>query len=306
MNAICFSFGLISDIQHADVDDRISVSGRRRYYREALNAVERAVHDWNKETLKFVIHCGDITDGLNHKIGQSKQALNRVLQKLAPLRVSLKHVLGNHCTSQLGRKTLLQSLNFEGLKGFYEFVPRSGWRCVVLDTCDVSLYAWPQNHPHYKQAFQIMKKKNPNENWCDASTMEGMDKRFVAYNGGLGEEQLKWLDDQLEMARRQKEYVLVFTHIPISPEVAKPNALCWNYEAVMKKLSAHSDIVKAVFSGHTHRWAHVQDEHGIHHVIVPGVIEEKPGGRAHASVHVYNDRLILCGFHFEGPYSLDL
>eukprot|EP00696_Hemimastix_kukwesjijk_P013658 gnl/Hemi2/27104_TR9105_c0_g2_i1.p1 gnl/Hemi2/27104_TR9105_c0_g2~~gnl/Hemi2/27104_TR9105_c0_g2_i1.p1 ORF type:complete len:221 (-),score=29.58 gnl/Hemi2/27104_TR9105_c0_g2_i1:3-665(-) len=42
-----FSFGLISDVQYADIDNRRSFAGATRHYRHALSHLEEAVASWN-------------------------------------------------------------------------------------------------------------------------------------------------------------------------------------------------------------------------------------------------------------------
>ena len=47
-------FGVITDIQYANVDDGISYDGKRvRYYRNSLNLVHEAVNNWQAIELKY-------------------------------------------------------------------------------------------------------------------------------------------------------------------------------------------------------------------------------------------------------------
>lgn len=63
-----FKFGLISDVQWADISDGLSVQGMPRYYREALRHAGRAVEAFRKENVDFAIHLGDIVDCNNARM----------------------------------------------------------------------------------------------------------------------------------------------------------------------------------------------------------------------------------------------
>lgn len=59
-----FSFGVISDVQYADISDGYSFIGVPRYYRHSIQVLQRAVQKWNNHgMLKFVMNFGDIVDG---------------------------------------------------------------------------------------------------------------------------------------------------------------------------------------------------------------------------------------------------
>lgn len=63
------TFGILTDVQYADVDDGMSYDKKRhRYYRNSLNLVKEAVRNWKQHELdnstkfKFLIQLGDIID----------------------------------------------------------------------------------------------------------------------------------------------------------------------------------------------------------------------------------------------------
>mgnify|MGYP001795645193 CR=1 FL=1 len=59
-----FSFGVISDVQYADIPDGRSFLGTPRYYRHSIHVLQRAVQKWNNlKNLNFTINFGDIVDG---------------------------------------------------------------------------------------------------------------------------------------------------------------------------------------------------------------------------------------------------
>lgn len=56
-----FSFGLVSDVQHADIPDGASFHGVPRFYRAALDALDRAMVDFRAQRVDFAMHLGDVS-----------------------------------------------------------------------------------------------------------------------------------------------------------------------------------------------------------------------------------------------------
>ena len=48
-----------------------------------------------------------------------------------------------------------------------------------------------------------------------------VNRRWTAYNAGLGDEQLTWLEAELRHAAKKEEKVIIFTHIPLHPNVSQ-------------------------------------------------------------------------------------
>ena len=72
-----FVFGLISDLQYADVPDGANLdTGRRRFYRDSLRKLRRAVEDWNRKRVQCVVDLGDVIDGSSAKSNKQKTDLN--------------------------------------------------------------------------------------------------------------------------------------------------------------------------------------------------------------------------------------
>ena len=76
-----------------------------------------------------------------------------------------------------------------------------------------------------------------------------------------------------------------------------------------------SKCVVAMFSGHQHEGGYGQDEHGIHHIIFPAILEAAPGNgvlmcalvitqagdTAHGICEIYDDRIELTGYGARVP-----
>ena len=87
---VLFSFGLIIDIQYADINNKQNYSKTKwRRYRNSLVCLQEAIAQWKdaKCSLAFTGQLGDVTDGYNshlvdvsdNKRNFSKEALDTVL-----------------------------------------------------------------------------------------------------------------------------------------------------------------------------------------------------------------------------------
>ena len=323
--------GILSDIQYANMDDAADSSGSKRYYRNALTSVEQAVSSWTLQNANCVVNLGDIIDAYNMVTDTSEQALQAVLEIFSklPAHVDVRHVLGNHCVCHpVDRGHLLDTLgmvdgthastNGHGEHGYYAFVPADGWKLIVLDACDVSTYAWDKSHPNYRRAYDILTARSDNKLIPDSAlyrkllkakknedikegdytgNLEGLDQRFVFYNGAVSDEQLEWFDKELEDAKAAEQNVLVFSHMPLLPGICRPGMLLWNYDAVLDTIHAHGNRVKGVFCGHVHHFGFKRDDCGIPHMVLPAVLETAPGTDGHGMIEAHADRLIVNGFN---------
>jgi manganese-dependent ADP-ribose/CDP-alcohol diphosphatase len=180
---------------------------------------------------------------------------------------------------------------------------------IVLDGYDIALMRRsPVSSKKRKQAVEILEQENGknfgegNENSPEG--LEGLQRRFVAFNGALGPTQLEWLEGELESTRRDNENnpkshqrVVILSHQPIHPDSANPVCLIWNYDAVLELLREYSDVVVASFAGHAHKGGYCLDEaSGIHFRVVEAVLESKPPTKTFGVLNVYQDRLHLVGY----------
>lgn len=294
-----FSFGVITDIQYADIDDGKSFLGVPRYYRHALEGSQRAVEAWNaKGDLSFAIHFGDIVDGYCPK-ERSRAAFEKVIGELEKFEGGkVYHVIGNHCLYNLPRhelNSIFQIPTTEELQeSYYSFSPHEGFLFVVLDGYDVSELGWPADHPHSKLAIETLATRNPNEDKNSPEGLEGVARRFVKFNGGVGERQLQWLERTLEEASNASQQVVICCHLPLDPGATFPSTLLWNYDVVMAVVHKFSCVV-ACIGGHAHDGGHSVDSHGVHHHVLEAVLECPPGSDAYGYIDIFDDRLSLHG-----------
>ncbi len=196
------TFGVLTDVQYADCEDGTDYSQtRQHFYRNSLNLVKNAVNDWKScsERISFIIQLGDLIDGKSKKGGEaaSVKALSTALHPFNPMRVPVYHLIGNHELYNMSRSFFLASplnscLHLSPEKApdrfYYTFLPHPKLRFVALDSYDVSVLGYDddKDNPNYKQGCQLLQEKNPNENPNDTIGLEGLERRWAAYNGGVG------------------------------------------------------------------------------------------------------------------------
>jgi manganese-dependent ADP-ribose/CDP-alcohol diphosphatase len=120
---------------------------------------------------------------------------------------------------------------------------------------------------------------NPNDILKGVNYFEGLEGeicRWSPFNGGLGESQLKWLADVLELAASSSEKVIVFSHVILHPR-ATPKGNChtllWDYDKVLELFKRYG-CVKLVIAGHAHHEGYFHcPETGIHHVSLESPLE---------------------------------
>ncbi|KAK1321761.1 Manganese-dependent ADP-ribose/CDP-alcohol diphosphatase [Acorus calamus] len=292
-NKPLFSFGVISDVQYADIPDGRSFLGVPRYYRHSILVLQRAVRMWNDHKyLKFSVNYGDIVDGFCPK-EESRNAVEKVVLEFEKFDGPVYHMIGNHCLYNLPRNSLITTLKMPS-RAYYDFSPTRGYRFVVLDAYDVSAIGWPQDHPLTVEAMNILRDKNPNSDKNSPDGLVGLERRFLKFNGAVGKEQMDWLDGVLRNSTEQSQKVVICCHLPLDPDAATPEALLWNYEEVMDVIHRYK-CVKACFAGHDHKGGYSIDSHGVHHRVLEAALECPPESNAFGYVDAYDDRLVLFG-----------
>uniref|UniRef100_A0A0B6ZS83 Calcineurin-like phosphoesterase domain-containing protein n=1 Tax=Arion vulgaris TaxID=1028688 RepID=A0A0B6ZS83_9EUPU len=305
------TFGIICDLHYADCDDSYDISkSRERFSCNALSLLKNAVNDWKRsaDPVAFVLQLGDLIDGKNKHWGEAavKKALNTILHPLNSLHVPVYHVIGNHELHNLSRSFLLSSplnsslsLNIEtsSTRFYCTFLPHPKLRVVVIDTYEVSLlgYGDAPEDENYVSAQTLFRKHNKNEDTNDASGLEGLEKRWVSYNGGVSEKQLLWLSQVLMKANSKEENVIIISHIAVQCQ-HNDNGVClvWNYNEIMDVIHQYQCVI-GFFAGHEHAGWDCLDEHGIQHITFQGITETRPGGNAYATAHLWDHFLTISG-----------
>jgi len=308
-NGPLFRFGVIADIQYCDIDDAYNYAQTEiRHYRGTLAVLEEAVQTWNKTPdIKFIADLGDIIDGQTEfkKIG-SREGLDRVLSIFSNLIDGLPvvHMIGNHELYNFTRRELddlLKNEMNESGAGYYSFRPVKDlpWKIIVLNSYEINMISNKEQTEEKEIALQYLERHNPNNlrkmgvNWLDG--MKGVERRYVPYNGALGERQLAWLDAELAESDRLGERVVVLAHVPLAPLSASLSCLSWDYTRALEIFDEHPSVV-SVLAGHDHAGGYWKRK-GVHYLTFPSPLNvEDKDPFAHGVVDVHADKLVVHGF----------
>jgi len=257
-------FGLMTDPQYADVDADVA---QHLYYRHALQKLPQAIAAFNQLPLDFVVTLGDIVD---------RQADDYAA--VLPLYTRLIHphavVLGNH--DALALTTLLADR--AALPKHYYAFRLPGWRFVVYDGNDVSLYCNALNGDDRYQAETLL----------NALRAQGQ-PQAEPWNGAVGQQQLAWIEQQLQQAQRCGERVIIFGHYPLAP-LTRHNLM--NSNVLVDLVTSYN--IPCCFAGHDHKGNRaIISQTGF--VTLKGMLNG-PDAVPFAVVEITKDRVAIQGF----------
>ncbi len=338
-----FRFGILADIQYCDQEDRKNITGTQmRRYRNSLNVASRAVTYFNSHECDFLVHNGDITDHQCafdfakddfKPVASGREDLGAVMRILSEAKCAdWVFTIGNHELYNFTREELREgvpspgsALDFKCSNAdgdfYYSFAPGPGWRVMVLDPYAVSIYRKGRQRGLCEDAVELLRRHNPNvdkfvsENPQVIETermsgtfpyfkdIEGLDGRWVPFNGGLGKEQLAWARETIRAASAAGEKVLIFSHLLIHPHSTANRSgktLMWDYDEMLEIIESEDvrGVVKCVVSGHQHEGAKWQCEKtGVHYIGMESpmlAMDLSPG--PFAVVEVFDDEIVLRGY----------
>jgi manganese-dependent ADP-ribose/CDP-alcohol diphosphatase len=204
--------------------------------------------------------------------------------------------------------------------------PARGWKVIVLDAYDVSVYGNGRGEGLDRAAVELLCEHNPNcARWVEDNPdvfetermsgtfpyfqgLEGLGTRWVPFNGAVSEAQLRWLREELVAAKAAAERVVVFSHLlvhPASTAKGSGRTLLWNYDAVLAVLEddAYAANVSAVVSGHQHEGGLHTSEAGTHYVVMESPMLATPGRKGPwCVVEARGDSIDFVGYG-RGPES---
>lgn len=219
-------FGLIADPQYADADPDLE---NNLYYRHGLRKLSSAISSLNDLSLDFVVTLGDLVD--RHWSGYSN-----LLSCYSALRHPHAAIIGNH-DAQVISEHLSAFTPPLGLPKSYYYFSVSGYRFLVIDGNDISLYCNAANGEDRQRARAQLNALQAEQQ-----------PQAQRWNGAVSDQQLVWIEQNLQQAQELGETVIVFGHYPLAP--LKKHIL-WNGEVVADLLCRYQ--VRAYFAGHDHR-----------------------------------------------------
>lgn len=267
--------GVFADCQYCDYETAGS-----RFYRNSLSKLENCINEVNKiEDIEFVVGLGDLID----RDFASFDKVNRILSKS---KKPVFQVIGNH-DLEVEKEDLDKvpsKLNLD--ETWYSFT-KNDWHFIFLNGNDITFHS--KNPEIVQQAAEI----------TDKLKKEGKPNLYN-WNGGIGQNQLKWLENELQNSKTKNLKVAVFCHYPLLPFEA--HAL-WNSEEVLTILN-HYNGVKLYLNGHNHAGNYVF-QNGIHFVNLKGMVETEKEN-AFSVINFTDKQIEIVGFGREGSRILSL
>ena len=277
-SAPLFRFGVIADPQYADLAPNLTLN---RYPANSLDKLRAAIEEFNRYDLAFVVTLGDIID-------REWKSFDAILPVYEALQHRKHFLLGNHDFAVASQHLGSVSARVGMPSAYYEFV-HSGYRFIVLDGNEISVFAPPEGDPRQQEAKDLMTALER------VGALNGQ-----RWNGAIGDTQYGWLAAKLRETKAAGEKVIVLNHYPIFPDNAH-NALD---SARMLALLAEHDHVVAYLSGHNHS-GNFGVSDGICFVNFKGMVDTEDTS-AYAIVAVYGNRLEITGYGREESRVLAL
>ena len=266
-----FQVGAIADCQYADQDDNGA-----RMYRRSPGKLAAAVDHFNTLDLDHVVHLGDFIDKGWASFDAQQPTINA-------LRHPWRFVLGNHDFSVDDDKKALIAARLGMPARHYSFETH-GWVFLALDGNDLSEYGWPAGSPELALSQRLHRERYP---------------KAPDWDGGIGERQLKWIDQTLIDAQRRGLKAALYCHFPIFPE--NPHNL-WNAAEVTDLVVRHR-CAKAWINGHNHD-GNYGEIAGLHCVNLKGMLDTPDS--AYAVLDFHHNHVALNGFGRQPSLSLKL
>ena len=259
------SFGVVADPQYADIPDR-----GRRSYRASVGKLNEAVADFNRRDLDFCVNLGDAID-------RDWASYDAILAPLAAARAPWRHVLGNHDFAVEPSRVpqVPARLGIPSRRAVFDV---SGVRFVILDSNAVSVYAHPEGSPVRRAATAEL-----------ARLKAAKEPQAFDWNGGFGEEQLRWFDRLAGEAEGAGLRVVVLAHHPVLPSRAH---VAWDAPAALEIALRRRSVV-AWLCGHDHAGAYAERD-GVHFITFQGMVET-PDRNAYAFVSLNAGRMLIEG-----------
>ncbi len=270
------SFGIVTDIQYADAEKK-----GNRDYRNSLGKLEKSVNEFNGHDLAFVVNLGDLID---HDFNSFEKPLT-ILDKL---KAPLYNVIGNH-DFEVGDQVKDQvRKHLKNKNGYFRFEV-NGLIFIVLDGSDVSTLAYPKGSKQYQLGMAKYEEVSKS----------GSNNAFT-WNGGIGDQQLKWLGKLLRKADDSHKKVVIFCHWPLLPE---NGTQLWNNRKVLNLINGHTSVV-AWIAGHHHAGGY-ERVGTIHHLTLKGMVEARTE-TSFGIVEVFPGKLVLKGYGDQNDHSLEI
>ncbi|MFK0163602.1 metallophosphoesterase [Rhizobium sp. NPDC090279] len=277
-SAPLFRFGVIADPQYADLEPNLTLN---RYPANSIVKLRKAIEEFNRHDLAFVVTLGDIID-------REWKSFDAILPVYEALRHPKHFLLGNHDFA-IAPEHLQTVPKRVGMPSAYYDFHHAGYRFIALDGNEISVFAPPEGDPRRNEAKTLMKALE------SSGATNGQ-----RWNAAISDTQFDWLAAKLREAKTVGEKVVIMNHYPVFPDNPH-NAL--DSDRMLSLLAEHDHVV-AYLNGHNHA-GNFGTLDGTHFVNFMGMVDTEDTG-AYAIVSVYEDRLDIIGFGRETDRTLEL
>lgn len=271
-----FEIGIIADCQYCNCETQ-----GNRFYKQSTGKFKFAVEKLNTKNLDYTIHLGDFID-------RNFESFDSVLPIWNNLKSEKYHVLGNHDFSVSDSLKILVPSKMGLKRRYYSFI-KNNWRFIVLDGNDLS-YHGAITHKKQKETdslFNLLKEVN--------------EPNLQTWNGGLSSNQLKWVKEELDKAKKNNEYIGFYCHFPVGRDGDAHNL--WNYKQFVQLINGY-DNVKFYFNGHNHNGDYLENNK-VHHLTFKGMLDTE-NTSAFATAKFTKDSIIIKGFGREITRALKI
>jgi calcineurin-like phosphoesterase family protein len=241
------TLGLVADCQYCECPYSQTWDND---YSKSPNRLQEATDTFNALPVDVSFHLGDFID-------RDFSNFNKVSAIFNKLHMPHYHLLGNHDFSihDTLKPEVYAVLN---LKQPYYFMDIHNWRIIALDGTDISSYA-------STDITQIAYADSLMNHYAQEGRLQAK-----PWNGAIGNEQMKWLDDLLKNADSMIKSVLILCHFPVYPENA---ANLWNDSELIDIIEKYT-CVKAYINGHHHPGNYAL-KNGVHYLTLQGMVKSK-------------------------------
>ena len=188
-------FGVIADCQYADIDG-VDYAPERKF-RLSPQKLSEAIEFFNTQELDFIVHLGDVID-------QDMASFDTILPIFNLSKHEIMHVLGNHDfyvtdarnPQRNNKEEIIKLLN---MPAPYYAKTYGDYHFIFLDSNEVGTIEPEHGTADYEAGMKLLQKLE--------------EKGYVNahdWNGTLSENQMQWLHDELETAKKSDKKVILF------------------------------------------------------------------------------------------------
>ena len=274
-----FSFAVFADTQYGTMKP----SGMRHYKLSVAKMIEMRDYLIQEEpSLSFITHLGDMTQ---EKASQYRDAILKELRDPLP---RTYHVLGNHDFKGISsQEEVNKAFNLSSRKYVLDHpvISSSNYKIIAVDTSAISTFGNDQTSANYKEAQSMSQtlKSSGQHHW-------------ETHNGGVGEQQLRWLENEIREGCDQNKTVLLLAHTPLLTGYNNNDMHTWDKSKILDMLSNYK-CAKVWLNGHVHVHRHVtylaSNNHHIHLWTTSGMVQTI--NNSFVVVDVHEDKLLLRG-----------